>query len=60
MSAIIGSLSPRGMAKAIGLVPKKGLAPGAGATAEGELAKPIPIRPAAAMRCTNQPTTPAE
>ena len=50
----------RGAAHAIGLVPKNGTAPPAGAIADEELANITLTSPSSARRSTNQPSTPAE
>ena len=50
MSNVSGGPTLRGMPKAIGLVPKTGLAPGAAATNSGEFAIAMPMKPFFAMR----------
>jgi hypothetical protein len=59
-SATTGSPSRRGAAHAIGLVPKNGRVPPAGAISDDELANIIATNPAPASCSTNHPSTPAE
>ena len=59
-SATTGGPSRRGAAQAIGLVPKNGRMPPAGAISDDELANISATSPCSASRSTNQPSTPAE